>query len=135
MPLVSTKASPSAQKTLDERLERAKTFNQQHLDGVLRDFKTAKEHFDNTPKGNARAVRPFKLVITPAKIELMRADMSSVREDFDSPVCEKMILLRNLYRANCPENVRLDFNCGRVLRADSETDPEGLFMPTVSFSW
>ena len=135
MSLVFTEIPIAVETPLTERLERIRAFNDQHRDKVLRDFRIAQRHFDKHPKEEgARAVRPLKLVVTPIEPVLRRSDKSSMREDFESPTCEKMIWLRNLYRAHCPKGMRVDFNCGPIQSTNSDTDPEEPFMPTISFT-
>jgi hypothetical protein len=126
--------APAPVITTSDDTERMEAFFLVHAHQVLRDFGAADKYYARHPKktSNGRNI-PLRLTITPTKIAYRLPDKSFVVEDFEGPGCEKVIWIRNLYRALCPEGMQVEFGGDTVFKANCGSALEDVFMPVASF--
>jgi len=114
--------------------ERIKAFNETHARAVQRDYSAASKYYDKQIRRTANGhIIPLRMTITPLKLAVRLVDQSFVHEDFETPGCEKVIWMRNLYRSLCPAGMRVEFGGDTMFKANCGSALEDVFMPVVSF--
>jgi hypothetical protein len=109
--------APAMQAQIDkERLDRTQAYQQLHEKEILRDFHSAKKHFGHPDYDASGRMRPYVIRITPAKLVIRSNDKSFMKDDFEGPGCDKVKMLRIVYRALCPAGYHVEFDKGEIKR-------------------
>jgi hypothetical protein len=134
MSLAVAEAPAPVSASFDDLKTRIEAFNQTHTHGVLRDYNAADKYYSRHPQitSDGRLI-PLRLTITPSKLAYRLKDKSFVLEDFEAPGCERVVWMRNLYRALCPADMRVEFGASTAFKPNCGSILEDVFMPVVSF--
>ena len=105
-------------------IERAKQFNARNTAAVEKDFRIARDHAKNNR---------YILAVTPERVAVRLQDEASVCVDLEGPGCENNILLRALYRAQCPSDIEVEFGYRTMFNATCGDHLEDIFLLEIRF--